>query len=95
MNTLKKFKVSIFGDSYVLVSDEAEEHFNLSVQKVDALMRQVAAKSEVYDPKRIAVLVAVQLASQLKNSEERLVFYGSKEEELSELIDRELTSAMM
>lgn len=92
MKTFTKTKVSIFGETYVLLSDESEEHINAVVQEVDALMRVIASKSEISDSKKIAVLTAVQLASQLKALEEQVASFSSKERELVENIDRELLS---
>jgi cell division protein ZapA len=62
-NSLKKCKVSIFGESYTLVTDESEEHVARAAQQVDALMRDITAKSQLTDSKRIAVLAALQFAS--------------------------------
>lgn len=92
MKTFKKTKVSIFGETYVLLSDESEEHINAVVQEVDDLMRVIASKSEISDSKKIAVLTAVQFASQLKALQEQLASYSSKERELVDHIDRELLS---
>jgi cell division protein ZapA len=92
MKTFKKTKVSIFGETYVLLSDESEEHINAVVQEVDDLMRIIASKSEISDSKKIAVLTAVQLASQLKALREQIASYSNKERELVDHIDRELLS---
>lgn len=92
MKTFKKTKVSIFGETYVLLSDESEEHINAVVQEVDDLMRLIAAKSEISDSKKIAVLTAVQFASQLKALQEQVASYSTKERELVDHIDRELLS---
>lgn len=92
MKTFKKTKVSIFGETYVLLSDESDEHINAVVQEVDDLMRLIAAKSEISDSKKIAVLTAVQFASQLKALQEQVASYSTKERELVDHIDRELLS---
>jgi cell division protein ZapA (FtsZ GTPase activity inhibitor) len=60
---VKKYKVSIFGESYLLVSDETEEHIMAAAQLVDSSMRHIAEKSQIAESKRIAVLVALQCAS--------------------------------
>lgn len=63
-----QYKVDIFGEQYVLVSDEAAELVINSASLVDSLMKEIAAKSTGnigIDTKKIAVLVAVQIASQL------------------------------
>jgi len=93
MNTLKKYKISIFGESYTVVSDESEEHLTSSAQRVDTLMRQIAEKSGISDSKRIAVLAALQCATQLKTCELLIDHYECMETKLSTCIDRELSSS--
>lgn len=92
MTALKKYRISVFGETYVVVSDESEEHLTDTARYVDDLMKHVALKVDIPDSKRIAVLVSLRLASQLKSLEEKLVLYGHKEKELSEHIDQELAS---
>jgi cell division protein ZapA (FtsZ GTPase activity inhibitor) len=92
MNTLKKYKVPIFGESYSFVSDEPEESLVFSAQHVDELMKLIAEKSGISDQKRIAVLTAVQLASRLRTCEKLLEGYTQKEYQLVNRIDRELSS---
>ncbi|OQA35982.1 MAG: Cell division protein ZapA [Candidatus Dependentiae bacterium ADurb.Bin331] len=58
----KKYTVQILGESYTLVSDEAESHFMEAVSRVDALMNQLSAAVGKGQEKRIAVLAALQLA---------------------------------
>jgi cell division protein ZapA (FtsZ GTPase activity inhibitor) len=93
MNTskVKKYKVTIFGESYFLLSDESEEQLITSAQLVDSLMRQIADKSQVTDSKRIAVLVALQLASKTFESKEVIGHYQEKSNELLNLIDAALS----
>ena len=86
----KKYKVTIFGDSYFLVSDELEEHLVAAAQLVDNLMRQIAEKSQTTETKRIAVLVALQLASQTFESKEVIGYCQEKSNKLLELINTAL-----
>ncbi len=65
-NEVKKYKVSIFGETYTLVSDETDEQIIAAAHAVDILMREISEKSHLADPKRISILAALQLASQLK-----------------------------
>jgi cell division protein ZapA (FtsZ GTPase activity inhibitor) len=58
----KKYTVQILGESYTLVSDEAESHFMEAVNRVDALMNQLSATAGKGQEKQIAVLAALQLA---------------------------------
>lgn len=59
------YKLLIFGDHYSIVSDESQAHITKAAAQVDALMKEISAKANHVDEKRIAVLVALQLASKL------------------------------
>ncbi len=60
---LKKYRAHIFGDSYAIVSDEKEALILESVKIVDSIMREIADTSQVVDPKKIAVLAALKIAT--------------------------------
>jgi cell division protein ZapA (FtsZ GTPase activity inhibitor) len=87
MNALKKYKVSLLGEPYMLVSDEPEEHLLLSAQRVDDLMKHIAERSGISDLKRIAVLASLQLANQIQHLEMLLEQHEQKELNLLTLID--------
>lgn len=87
---VKKYKVTIFGESYFLVSDESEEHLVAAAQLVDGLMRQIAEKGQITDSKRVAVLVALQLASKTLEAKNAVAGYYDKSNALITLIEREL-----
>lgn len=59
------YKLLIFGDHYSIVSDESQAQITKAAAQVDALMKEISAKATHVDEKRIAVLVALQLASKL------------------------------
>lgn len=60
-----QYKVDIFGVNYILVSDESAELVMQTTRLVDSLMRDISVKNTEITTEKIAVLVAVQLASQL------------------------------
>lgn len=72
MRQLNKCKVSVFGEVYSLITDEAEEQVIASARLVDTLMRKVSDVSQGADPKRVAVLVALQLAGQVTTFEKSI-----------------------
>lgn len=88
---LKKYKVSIFGESYFLVSDESEHHLTAAAQLVDSCMREIADKSQITESKRIAVLVALQLASKVLAHKETLERYNAHSDKLLNLVATELS----
>lgn len=59
------YKLLIFGDHYSIVSDESQADIAKAAAYVDALMKEISAKAAHVDEKRIAVLVALQLASKM------------------------------
>ncbi len=91
ISAIKKYKVSIFGESYSLVSDDAESQVAGAAQRVDSLMRDIAQQAQVADPKKIAVLTALKLADQVQRLQEQLGQKNKEQERLLDLIDRELS----
>lgn len=91
MNTEKKqYKVSIFGENYVLVSDEASDTFFKSVEYVDSLMKEISEKSRLTDVKKLAVLVALQAASSMFAQERNVEKANDSVASLIHQIDKEL-----
>lgn len=68
----KKYKVTIFGETFVFVSDEPEERLSRSTALIDALMNKISHQSGVADAKKIAVLAALQLASTMTRLESHI-----------------------
>lgn len=68
-----KYTVSVFGDTYTLVSDEPREHILDVAATVDLLMQEIAQKSNCDDGKRVAVLAALKLAAGLREQQYRLM----------------------
>ena len=95
MDMVKKYKASIFGELYTLVSDETEDVLLDCARQVDALMRELAEKSGLADSKKIAVLAAMQFACELKNCQRALENARYTELRLVERIDQELGVAYL
>ncbi|MBA2306927.1 cell division protein ZapA [Candidatus Dependentiae bacterium] len=68
---LKRYKVTIAGESYFLVSDEPEERLKAVAQLIDTKIQTLTRVSHNDDSKRIATLVALQYASTTIACEER------------------------
>lgn len=60
---LKKYRAHVFGDTYAIVSDEKEALILEAVKIVDSVMREIADTSQAVDPKKIAVLTALKIAT--------------------------------
>ncbi len=91
-NDKKSYSVRIFDDHYTLISDESERHIEESASMVDSLMKEIAEKSTVTDPKKVAVLTALRIASDLAHMRAREGESGRKQDEIIEALDRTLSS---
>ncbi len=93
MNTeKKKFKVNIFGDQYMLVSDQSQEYVMKVALTVDILMRDIAQNAQVSDGKRVAVLAALKVADQFAMLELETAHKKERQEALVALIEQECSS---
>ncbi len=59
----KKYRAHIFGDTYAIISDEKETLILEAVKIVDGVMREIADTSQAVDPKKIAILTALKVAT--------------------------------
>jgi cell division protein ZapA (FtsZ GTPase activity inhibitor) len=80
MNDKKSYKVQIFDEHYVLLSNEPEALVLEAVELVDGLMREISTNGMSLDPKRVAVLSALRIAGQLL---EQKTIYHQKNDRVS------------
>lgn len=90
-DNIKKYKVSIFGESYNIISDEPEEQVFAVAQQVDYCMKDISNRSSSQDAKRIAVLTALQFASKHVFSTSKIDSYEKAAEKLIDVIDVSLS----
>jgi cell division protein ZapA (FtsZ GTPase activity inhibitor) len=88
--SVQRYKVTIGGESYFLVSDEHEEHVRAVAKLVDAQMQAIAQLGGD-DSKRVAVLVALQCASKMVAATELIEKYTAHNEKLLRLITDEVS----
>ena len=93
MSELKKQTITIFDDSYTIVSDEPEEVFSQAVSLIDTLMTKISLQSKIADKKRVAVLSALHMAVRVKNLEVELASLKDKEQSLISSVDKVLASS--
>jgi cell division protein ZapA len=86
------YKVLINGDELHLVSDESQAHVLKAAERVDAIMQELSAHASRIDKRRVAILAALQLASELLHAQEDLAHRQKKEDALAALIDRTVAS---
>lgn len=70
MSELKKYKVSINGESYFLVGNEADDVVIKAASIIGNSMQSLAQANLQMDSKQIAVLVALKLAVNMLNQQE-------------------------
>lgn len=85
----KKYTVTIFGDQYVLLSDEESKHVMHVTSLVDSIMREITEKSKLSDTKKIAVLTSLQLADRCLSLEAKIEKQSNNYESLARKIDEE------
>lgn len=90
-----KLKVEIFNEQYSLISDEKEADILKASLMVDALMREIADKSNLNDEKKIAVLAALRMASKLVNLENSLHYCNQKHLEFADIIEKKGLSSLV
>lgn len=91
VSELKKYKVSIFGQSYVLSSDEPEDQLIAAAQLVDNAMNQISQSTKITDSSKIAVIVALQLASKNLSAIDLVEKQDQYSEKLIDLIDNQIS----
>ena len=84
--------MNIFGDKYVLISDEPQDHIMKVAAMVDALMRDISEASKLSDGKMVAVLAALQVTDKVVALETIAQKKKIRHEALSTLIENECSS---
>ena len=85
-----KYKVTIAGESYFLVSDEPEARILEVARYVDDQIRSIALAGHSDDPQRLAVLVALQCTSKMMESSELVKLHKEHTEKMIDRISQEL-----
>ncbi len=83
------YKLLIFGDHYSVVSDESNAQITKAASMVDAMMKEISSKASQVDEKRIAILVALQMASRLLALESQIENTSERHKELVDRIEHE------
>jgi cell division protein ZapA (FtsZ GTPase activity inhibitor) len=92
MNEKKSYKVQIFEEHYVLVSDESEAFVLKAADMVDSFMKEISHQSNITDAKKIAVLSALRIAEMLLDFEREYTQKEQKKVALKDYIDQQLLS---
>lgn len=86
------YEVEIFGQPYSLRSDAEEEHVRRVADLVDLKMREVASGTRSVSTLHIAVLAALDIASEYMHLEARAESLLAEVEERAEAMARRIAS---
>src|SRR5580698_6062432 len=89
MNVQKNLKISIFGKTYLVSTDEDDGCILQAAQLVDDLMKNKAGKMAPVGEDKIAVIVALQFATDLTKKNKELEAYQARIERLTLLLGQE------
>ncbi|GAB4266019.1 MAG: hypothetical protein Kow0092_18710 [Deferrisomatales bacterium] len=85
------YQVEIFGQVYSLRADADEDHVRKVAALVDEKMREVAANSRSVSTAQIAVLAALDLASEVLQSQAATERFGAEVASRSEAMARRIS----
>lgn len=90
MDKQKSLKISILGKNYLINTDENQEDVFAAAGLVDSMIREQASKVAAGDECKVAVIIALQLATDLTKALNRLSGLENKVEQLNDLINTKI-----
>ncbi|MCB9493581.1 MAG: cell division protein ZapA [Epsilonproteobacteria bacterium] len=84
----KKIKISLLGKSYSIVTDQEAETIERAARLVEKMIKEKMEKMVLPDTEKIALVVALELATDLELSNQKLDAWENKLERLSATIDK-------
>ncbi len=90
MDGQKKLKISILGKSYLINTDETQEDVFAAAHLVDSMLKESATKGPLVDDGKAAIIVALQLATELNKALGKLNGFERKIEQLNDLVQAEI-----
>jgi cell division protein ZapA (FtsZ GTPase activity inhibitor) len=94
-NTAEKYTVSLFGDTYTLMSDEGSAAVAVLAQRVDTLMQEISLKTACTDSRRVAILALVKVCHQLHTLETQLQQRNHEESQLVNYIEQQMSALLV
>jgi cell division protein ZapA len=86
---MEKINVNVYGDNYPL-RVESSELTGKAAQEVDALMRRFNAKAPDLEPRKLAVLSAIQFAEKKNELEEELLQLRQRLAQMNSFLEQNL-----
>lgn len=87
---MEKINVNVYGDNYPL-RVESSELTGRAAGEVDGVMRRFAEKAPDLEPRKLAVLAAIQFAEKKNELEEELSQLKLKMAQINDFIERNLS----
>lgn len=94
MKTEKSLKITILGKSFFIVTDEDTEDVLQAASLVDFLMQEKLEKSPSGNESKLALITALQIATDLKKSLREFDEYKKITESLVSFINQESSSQL-
>ena len=94
MKTEKSLKITILGKSFFIVTDEDTEDILQAASLVDFLMQEKLEKSPSGNESKMALITALQIATDLKKSLREFHQYKKDTEGLLSFINQECSSQL-
>jgi cell division protein ZapA (FtsZ GTPase activity inhibitor) len=84
---IKRYTVRLFGESYVIISDEPEVDVLQAVDRFNDYMQVLVAESGIQDAKKIALLTGLQLSQELLALQRRYDAMENYNKRVASLVD--------
>lgn len=81
-----KYKVTLLGQSYTFVSDEAEDTVHAALHLVEATLNEIVTQTSCADKQKVALLTAVNLALKQVHLEHGVALQADQQAKLMSLL---------
>ena len=86
-NEQKEYTITILDTLYTIVSDESQEHIAAVEKSVDTLLQKLSEGVSQSDLSRIAILAALQFASDSIKKDSEIMQYSTVVDDLNKSLD--------
>lgn len=86
ISAVQKYKITILGQSYTLVSDEVEQDIHAATKLVDATLQKLAAQSSTSDVNKLTLLAALEIALKQVQLEHNIALQADQQAKLMHLL---------
>ena len=91
-DSMKKYTIILFGESYTIISDEPAEDITQAAEYYNQCMEILSEETNLKDVKKLAFLTGLQLSQELLRMQRRLLHLEDAEQKVQLLADTIETS---